>query len=906
MPVIETKGAMSSQGFGEFAKKADSALYVENVFGTNLYSASNLNTSPSVPALANPVLSPASVDPDWQYVKRYLPLIDSNSYDVVTNTQLGGNLDGGIGYGNPYGGNSVTSYSVNDTTDYSSYYSPISGANYNGPWCIEAWVYVERVSLGLAKVYIHDEGSQQNSIILSATGTTGGTSGQLQAFVRRNDVNVMAQYITIPGAQWVFVSLSYDGSTLKVHVNDQLRYSIAFTGWTTQPNNNIRMGCQTTLTDDTVLAMFCQYRATFGSARTSTRGVIPSRPFPITGQVANCTNALLWFKRRGLNGNHFLQTVDQGYVLASDSTATYPGGPQFTPIYGSWYTIGVGVTNTGAKIFSSGYVNDQSGTPYVMWAFTAAPKFFDIVEYTGTGTARTVNHNLGATPGMIIVKNRTLGVAWAVYHTGMGATKYLALNTKDLPTTSSTYWNNTAPTATDFTVGTADQVNRSGNKYIAYVFANNAGGFGLSGTDSVISCGSFVGSAAVNLGWEPQWVLVKNISSATFDQWSIVDNMRGAPTPSPSSLPLSNVLNANSSTAEDTSGTNSVSIIFGPTGFKANSAVVDVGATYIYVAIRRGPMKKPTDATKVFYPVSVSSTMLNATYQTGFPVDMAISGQKNSNNASDNWTFADRLSGMTATTSTDVNSVRRLLSTSTSAESSPTYPTFYNLYTTSATQGYGLAGASVTYQFFRRAPSFFDTVCYTGTGSARTVNHNLGVVPELMVVKCRSATGGWTVYSATVGPTKYMYLNSTAAAAVFATTWNNTAPTSSVFTVGSDSEVNSPTRTYVAYLFATCPGVSKVGSYTGTGTTQQINCGFAAGARFVLIKRTDSTGGWYVWDSARGIVAGNDPYILLNDISAEVTTTDYVDTYAAGFEISSTAPAGVNASGGTYIYLAIA
>ena len=100
--------------------------------------------------------------------------------------------------------------------------------------------------------------------------------------------------------------------------------------------------------------------------------------------------------------------------------------------------------------------------------------------------------------------------------------------------------------------------------------------------------------------------------------------------------------------------------------------------------------------------------------------------------------------------------------------------------------------------------------------------------------------------------------------------------------------------------------MSKVGSYTGTGTTQTINCGFTTGARFVLIKRTDSTGDWYVWDSARGIVAGNDPYIALNTTAAEVTGTDYVDTDNSGFQLSSTAPAALNANGGTYIFLAIA
>jgi hypothetical protein len=136
--------------------------------------------------------------------------------------------------------------------------------------------------------------------------------------------------------------------------------------------------------------------------------------------------------------------------------------------------------------------------------------------------------------------------------------------------------------------------------------------------------------------------------------------------------------------------------------------------------------------------------------------------------------------------------------------------------------------------------------------------------------------------------------------------FNQTAPTASVFTLGTSSSTNGSGSTYVAWMWATCAGVSKVGSYTGTGTTLQVNCGFTGGTRFVLIKRTDATGDWYVWDSARGIVSGNDPYFLLNSVDSEVTNTDYVDTYSAGFEISSTAPSAINANGGSFIFLAIA
>jgi hypothetical protein len=210
---------------------------------------------------------------------------------------------------------------------------------------------------------------------------------------------------------------------------------------------------------------------------------------------------------------------------------------------------------------------------------------------------------------------------------------------------------------------------------------------------------------------------------------------------------------------------------------------------------------------------------------------------------------------------------------------------------------------------FRRAPGFFDVVCYTGDSTlGRAIPHNLAAVPELMIVKNRNDTENWVTYSAPTGNTTRMILNSAAASSTRAV-WADTTPTSTNFYVGGSGvlgETNFSSYTYVAYLFATCPGVSKVGSYTGTAATQTINCGFASGARFVLIKRTDSTGDWYVWDSARGIVAGDDPYLLLNSTAAEVTSTDYVDTAASGFELTATAPAAINASGGSYIFLAIA
>jgi hypothetical protein len=124
--------------------------------------------------------------------------------------------------------------------------------------------------------------------------------------------------------------------------------------------------------------------------------------------------------------------------------------------------------------------------------------------------------------------------------------------------------------------------------------------------------------------------------------------------------------------------------------------------------------------------------------------------------------------------------------------------------------------------------------------------------------------------------------------------------------LGGHYEVNYTGSTYVAYLFASLDGVSKVGSYTGNGSSQTIDCGFSGGARFVLIKRTDSSGDWYIWDTERGIVAGNDPHLSLNSTAAEVTTDDSIDPYSTGFTVNQVAATNINVTNGTYIFLAIA
>jgi hypothetical protein len=215
---------------------------------------------------------------------------------------------------------------------------------------------------------------------------------------------------------------------------------------------------------------------------------------------------------------------------------------------------------------------------------------------------------------------------------------------------------------------------------------------------------------------------------------------------------------------------------------------------------------------------------------------------------------------------------------------------------------------------FKRAPNFFDVVCYTGNGiSGAQIAHNLTVAPELIIVKERSAVSsnvGWPVWSNQLSlVNSYLRLNQVTQQDTYNGffTIDGPTPTATTFTVGSDSDVNASGQTYIAYLFATLAGVSKVGSYTGNGSTQTINCGFgASGARFVLIKRKDNVSDWYIYDTARGMTSSTDPYWFTNSSTTEVATLGSVRAVSTGFAVDSTVLPAINSDFGTYLFLAIA
>jgi hypothetical protein len=570
-----------------------------------------------------------------------------------------------------------------------------------------------------------------------------------------------------------------------------------------------------------------------GSTQTITNGI------DLDGE-----GGLVWIKRRdgGLN-SHLLYRTPNKRLISNQTNAE------------SDETVEVTAFNSDGFSLGNGGTANQSAALYVSWTFRKASKFFDLVTYTGTGVNRTVSHNLGSVPGCIIVKRLDTTSDWQVYHranTANPETDYLVLNSTAATADSNTRWNDTLPTDSVFTVGTEATVNASGGTYVAYLFAHDDGGFGDDGEQNVITCGGYTGTGsaglAVTLGYEPQWVLIKN-SSGSPNDWFLYDNMRGL------SVTSAAYLRPNLADAESTSASHIAPTSTGFTLTASGNPTNGSGTNYIYIAIRRGPMKTPEAGTEVFSPVARAGTSAAAVITgIGFPPDTALIKPKDTgiSNVDRSFNFFDKLR----------KPGYRLSAAFTDAED-----TTINFITSFDQDGITLPstgytatnGSSYNYinYFFRRAPGFFDVVCYTGTGVARTVAHNLGVAPELLIVKRRDNTGIWAIYSSALGNTQLLRLNTNDATATN-TLWNNTNPTASVFSVDPTPDVNNSSGTYVAYLFASVAGVSDIGTYTGNGTSVSVTTGFQP--RFILVKRTDSTGNWIVGDSARGLVAGDDPF----------------------------------------------
>jgi len=388
---------------------------------------------------------------------------------------------------------------------------------------------------------------------------------------------------------------------------------------------------------------------------------------------------MVWWKTRNNAYNHYLFDTNRGATnwLVSNQTSAQE-------------TVSNSLTSFNSDGFTIGDQSRFNGNTFtdVAWTWAKAPKFFDVVTYTGDGNSnRAVAHNLGSVPGFMIVKVTSEANNWTCWHRSIPG-KILELNTTAAQANDSGggYFYS-SPDATNIYLGSDWQVNKSGATYVAYLFAHNAGGFGLTGTDNVVSCGSFNYNTfpqTVELGYEPQWIMAKR--SDGVGDWIMFDNMRGYT--AFASGGSGRRLLANTSDAE----TANDGLYYGSaTGFNLN---LPANGNYIYIAIRRGPMKVPTTGTSVFTPVSTSGNVTSIT--SGFPVDFALGKEIKNSTSYGNYAI-DRLRGGTV-----------LLETNTIGAEYTSQTFKFDSNTQFLQSGGGLFYGPSIYWLMRRAPSFFD------------------------------------------------------------------------------------------------------------------------------------------------------------------------------------------------------
>ena len=413
--------------------------------------------------------------------------------------------------------------------------------------------------------------------------------------------------------------------------------------------------------------------------------------------------------------------------------------------------------------------------------------------------------------------------------------------------------------------------------------------FGDDGEQNVVKCGKFTGNTSrdqeIYVGWEPQYIMFKPLESA--NNWSTFDCMRGIVTEGDENYLYPNLSNAEY-TAERISLTSTGFIVDASAGVLLNEDNKDCA----WMAIRRkdGYVGKPPElGTEVYAQDTGSGSSDGPTYDSGFPVDWLLRRMPSGGSGVDmQWVNYSRLMGAKylRTDTTDVETA--------SSRTKWTFMDGVNHTDSSAYQAW----------MWSRRGKGLDIITYLGNDfRGREIPHQLNAVPEMMFFKSRTSGYGWCVYHEAEGATKYGLLDTngkfeTAAVVRF----NNVAPTATHFTLGEDGEVNAINQQYIAFLFSSVTGISKCGTYDGSNSTITITTGFQP--RLIIIKRTDSSGSWFVWDVLRGWVAGNNnPSLVLDTAAAQTTGNNYTGgPTSTGFTLNTNAD--YNGSGGKYIYYA--
>jgi hypothetical protein len=628
---------------------------------------------------------------------------------------------------------------------------------------------------------------------------------------------------------------------------------------------------------------------------------------------------LVWIKDRSNGEQHILNDSTRGASndLSSNTTAAQANRPTgFVSFDSDGFTLG---TDGG------GVVNDSARGPYVAWCWKVnggttssntdgtitstvqanTKAGFSIVQYTGNGTAgSTIGHGLSEAPDIILVKATSTAYDWQLFSKEVSTATYPTLNGRlalNSPAAGifDSYTVSVGASTFEWTglASTFEYFNQNNITYIAYCFAEKAG---YSKFGTYTGNGSAAGPI-VTTGFEPAFIITKRTDSA--DNWSITDNKRST------SNPRVNALFPNLVQAELTGG---YSVSYLSNGFQIATAGAGVnanGGTFLYIAFAADPSAAPVLADSFNTNLYTGNGTSQAVTGLGFSPSFTWIKQRDAVRGQ-NW--YDVLRGpnnilfSNTTGAQDTTSTEALQSFNTDG---------FSLGNLSAVNASG--GEYVSWNWKANpVPSIntdgtiqsvvsanpaagFSIVGYTGNGLAgATIGHGLGNAPSMYIVKDRDTVSNWRIYHSSLGATKALEFN-TNSASTNIILWNNTEPTSSVFSLGTFSDVNANTKNFIAYCFAEVAGFSKFGSYSGTGSSgNSVNLGFQPD--WVMMKAYNTTSDWFVVDSVRD---GN-PHsknLRPNNNNAEATAASGLNFTSTGWTFTGAA---FNDSGVDWIYMA--
>ena len=611
----------------------------------------------------------------------------------------------------------------------------------------------------------------------------------------------------------------------------------------------------------------------------------------------------VWIKGRDMGtGNHALYDSERGDASSNHSYKWLVPNEDYQENSGSANLYQLhSLTSTGFKVQYTNTLNEADRN-FVSWNFAKQEGFFDVVKYTGDGTsARTVSHNLGCKPGMIMVKRTDSSADWRVWHRYSQLSYSYGVLNSDAAFTN-TGGDNAAfydanGNASNFTLGQGSRVNdtnQNGATYIAYLFAGQGDSdsqiFGDDGDEAIIKCGYYNGNGTtdvtVDVGFEPQWLMIKrstgnDTGNSQANSWMIFDNMRGYTVTGDNQATLF----ANSNETEDL---NSSRGRLTSTGFIVNdSNVSNSGSTYVYMAIRRGPMKEATAGTDLL-DIEAYTGNGNSTREFSLDITPDFIYQRNLGSSYNEPAIHFRVGSAIKTAGAVYTSNLKLDRTkgahlSTSDDKINQNSESYIMYA------------------FKRFPKAIDILAYDSFDetslSSFNQPHNLGVKPELMMWApyyvaqgSTSVNGNFKMWWDLTADNKYSQFSSVDAAA----SWldDPTAAHIPLSTNNNQSFYDVPgpnVKGFLVILFASVEGMIKIGEYnhsaSGDYTTVSVTTGFQP--RFIMLQHDDN-GSWTQFDSVQGLSSSNNPHFFWESTNAQTTSVDVFQSISStGFVVES-------------------